>query len=170
MMRHVILCSMLTLCCLPFCLGQEEDQPEVRVEGSRFFMVRDSVLISYYLDMPEQATALVSIELRRDDDSSFSLIPKSLTGAIGSVRGPGQKVILWDYRKDVPKDFESGGNYRFRVTATMESHETPWWVYALAGTGAAVGAAILIGVGGDDNTPPDGSTGLPGPPHIRPDQ
>lgn len=149
-------------------LGAAQDQmdqgPQVRDAG--FVMVGDTVIITYKLTASDEEWFDVRVALRRGDDTTFAIVPQSAVGGIGIVQGGGEKVILWDYKKDTPPSFEYGDDYWFEITASPVDRglQVQWWHYA---AGAGIVAAVLVATrsGGDGGT---GQSLLPEPPRIRP--
>lgn len=137
-------------------------------------LVGDEVVISYQLNAPRSKTYEVNVILKRENDPSFAVIPRAVTGDVGTGRfAAGVRQIRWDYRKDVPAGL-TGGDYWFEITAreVVEEGGSSWWIYAAGGAAAVAGAIVLLGgggsssPGGDGGTPPPAT--LPGPPSIRP--
>lgn len=129
---------------------------EVRIEG-------DVAIIAYDLEAPEGGTNVVAVELRRESDRSFSMVPSNLTGDIGEIKSAGpRKVIRWEYLKDFPFGL-SGEDYYFRIEVSR-SGGFPWLWVGL-GSAAAAGAAIVILAGKSSAaSAPPGITELPLPP------
>jgi hypothetical protein len=129
---------------------------EVRIEG-------EVALISYDLEAPEGGTYVVALELRRESDRSFSLVPTNITGDIGELKSGGaRKVIRWEYLKDFPFGL-TGEDYYFKIELSR-SGGFPWLWVGL-GTAAAAGAVVVI-MAGKSSTPsaPQGTVDLPLPP------
>jgi hypothetical protein len=129
---------------------------EVRIEG-------EVALISYDLEEPEGGTYVLALELRRESDRSFSLVPTNITGDIGELKsGGGRKVIKWEYLKDFPFGL-TGEDYYFKIEVSR-SGGFPWLWVGL-GTAAAAGAVVVI-MAGKSSTPPapQGTVDLPLPP------
>ncbi len=163
--------------CLPVILAgtslsqvtaQENVSDSVRVENASFVMVGDTVIITFDLVAPPEALFDVAIELRKSADTTFVVKPLSLGGAVGRVRGGGQKAIFWNYKRDVPATFPYASDYWFEITATPfeEGLHLKWWHYAAGGLGVVAGVFILSGSGDVESSP--GVSGLPDPPGIRP--
>ena len=129
---------------------------EVRIEGEVAF-------ISYDLEAPEGGTYLIAVELRRESDRSFSLVPSKLTGDIGEVKSGGmKKIITWEYLKDFPFGL-TGEDYYFKIEVSR-SGGFPWLWVGL-GSAAAAGAAVVIIAGkSSTSSPPPGTAELPLPP------
>jgi hypothetical protein len=168
--------SVPVIFCLLFMLGrmsahsQEEPRAGVRIEGSSFTMLRDTVVITYRFVAPSDESYNIDVLLRKGDDTTFSIIPKSMVGAVGEVRGGGEKVVLWDYKRDIPGTFRYSDDYWFEIRAVRIEREfsLEWWHYAVAGAGIAATVAIITTAGSD--SPGGASGGLPGPPIIRPEE
>ena len=129
---------------------------ETRIEGEVAF-------ISYDLEGPEGGTYVITVELRRESDRSFSLVPTNLTGDIGEVKpGGARKIIKWEYLKDFPFGL-SGEDYYFRIEASR-SGGFPWLWVGL-GSAAAAGAAVVILAGKSTAaSAPPGTQEIPLPP------
>jgi hypothetical protein len=167
MRRHFIVAG-LSVLLVPGLFGQHEDSDELSIVGGRFTQLGDTVFIAYRLVAPDDQKVNVAITLRRGEDTVFSVTPVSVTGAIGDVRGSGDKLILWNYKSDVPPGFQFGTDYwfQFRGTLVHEGFVPQWWHYAVGG--GVVAAAVLLAGSGDEDPPATGEYSLPGPPSIRP--
>ena len=166
-----LLASIVSTIALFFLLtpaAAQEPADSARVEGASFIMVGDTVIITYELVAPPDGLFDVTIALRRASDIGFLIIPQSLTGAIGEVRGGGQKAILWNYQSDVSSTFEYAQDYWFEITATSVQDDggIEWWYYAAAGAGILATTLIFSGQSSPGEAPND--NGLPDPPGIRP--
>jgi len=163
-----VFCSTVFLISVSTLFGQSNDQDEFAIAGGRFTQLGDTVFISYRLVAPEDETIQVSVLLRKGEDTTFAIVPVSVNGAIGSVRGGGDKLILWNYKNDVPPDFQFGADYWFQFEGTLvhQGFAPKWWHYALGG-GLIAAAAVLVGSGADEKTPVSPYS-LPDPPGIRP--
>jgi len=150
-------------------LARAGESDSIRVGGSYFVPVGDTVMIVFDLIAPGDALVDISIVLRKESDSTFSLTPTSLTGAVGRVRGGGRKTIFWDYKRDVPSSFRYSADYSFDIYATtyQEGFKPEWWHYTIGGAGI-VALALLLSSGGENPPEPPSATGLPDPPGIRP--
>jgi len=148
--------------------AQDGPADSVKVEGGSFIMVGDTVIITFELIAPADALFEVAVVLKRISDPALSITLSSVTGAIGKVRGGGEKAVFWSYKKDVPATFEYALDYWFEVTATPfeEGSVLKWWHYTAAGVGILATSIILSGRSGGEETLLDNR--LPGPPGIRP--
>ena len=148
--------------------AQSTDPPGFGIEGGRFTQLGDTVVISYRLVVPEDEEVLISVTLRKGEDTTFSVKPVSATGAIGAVRGGGDKLILWNYRNDLPPGFQFGTDYWFQFEGVLADRgfSPLWWHYALGG-GIIATVAVLAGSSSEDPSSP-APYSLPGPPGIRP--
>ena len=129
---------------------------EVRIEGEAAF-------ISYDLEAPEGETYVIAIELRRESDRSFSLVPTNITGDIGEVVSGGpKKTIRWEYLKDFPFGL-SGEDYYFKIEVSRPGGFP--WLWVGLGSAAAAGAAVVLLAGkSSTSSAPPGTTELPLPP------
>jgi hypothetical protein len=124
------------------------------------------VTVTYDLLGSVDKTYVVAVALLRENDPRFKLVPKSVSGniGIGKFAGTG-RVIVWDYRKDIPQGL-FGDGYYFEVIVTEATGNSNTWLYYLLG-GAAVaggGAAYLLQI--QSKSPPSAgpSSELPTPP------
>jgi hypothetical protein len=127
---------------------------EVHVEGN-------VAVISYDLEAPPGGKYIITVELRRESNRDFVLIPPSLTGDAGDVLSNGaRKVIKWDYLKNFPNGL-AGDDYYFKISLTHPGG-FPWlWV----GLGTAAAAVVAIGTRKPSSgTPQPGTQELPLPP------
>jgi hypothetical protein len=129
---------------------------EVRIEGEVAF-------ITYDLEAPEGGTYIITVELRRESDRSFSLVPSNLTGDIGEIKPGGTKrTIRWEYLKDFPSGL-TGEDYYFKIEANRPGGFP--WLWVGLGSAAAAGAVIAILAGKSSATSaPPGTADLPLPP------
>ncbi len=128
----------------------------VRIEG-------DVALISYDLEAPEGSSYVVTIELRRESDPSFSLVPSNLAGDIGDVKGPGtRKLIRWDYLRDFPIGLR-GEDFYFKIDVSRAGG-FPWLWVALGSAAVAGGVVAIIAGKSSSPAPQPGTTELPLPP------
>ena len=129
---------------------------EVRIEG-------EVALISFDLEATEGGTYLIAVELRRESDRSFSLVPSNLTGDIGEVKpGGAKKIIRWEYLKDFPFGL-TGEDYYFRIEASRPGGFP--WLWVGLGSAAAAGAAVVILAGKSSAaSAPPGASEMPLPP------
>lgn len=129
---------------------------EVRIEGEVAF-------ISYDLEAPEGGTYVITVELRRESDRSFSLVPTNLTGDIGELKSGGtKKTIRWEYLKDFPFGL-TGEDYYFKIEASRPGGFP--WLWVGLGSAAAAGAAVVIMAGkSSTSSAPPGTSELPLPP------
>jgi hypothetical protein len=69
----------------------------------------------------------VSLVLLRESDPAFRIVPRKVSGKIGSGAFAGKNnVIVWNYRKDILKDLK-GNDYHFELTVRkVEPGSFPW--------------------------------------------
>jgi hypothetical protein len=89
---------------------QYQDKP--RAENANWVFRGDTVIITYDLIAPFDATFEVGASLVKEADASFRVPVKSATGDIGKgiYAGPNRQ-IQWQWRKDLPPDFAGGTEY-----------------------------------------------------------
>ena len=129
---------------------------QVRVEG-------DLALISYDLEAPEGGTYLVAVELRRESDPTFSLIPSRPAGDVGEVKSAGpRKLIRWNFAREFAFGL-SGEDYYFKIDISRAGGFP--WLWVGLGSAAAAGAVVVITAGRSTATPASpGTQELPLPP------
>ena len=151
-------------------IARSGESDSIRVESPFFVTLGDTVMIVFDLIAPGDALVDINITLRKQSDTTFSLTPSSLTGAVGRVRGGGRKAIFWDYKRDVSESFPYSQDYWFEVNAATveEAFKPEWWHYTLGGAGIAALALLLTSGGENPPEAPPATTGLPDPPGIRP--
>jgi len=138
----------------------------IRVLNQEVRIEEDVALISYDLEGPEGGTYTVTLELRRESDPEFVLIPSNLSGDVGEVQSPGpRKLIRWEYLKTFPKALR-GDDYYFKIEVTR-SGGFPWLWVAL-GSAAVAGGVVAIVAGKPSSSPAQpGIQELPLPPAVR---
>ena len=111
---------------------------EEAVKNVRFVIEADQVHVFYTL--VGEGEYEVSLQLSKDGGRTFFLVPRSLSGDVGSEVEPGQnKRVIWDVLKDVPR--LEGDAFVFQVRAGRPARglDKKWLLgLAAAGGGAAV--------------------------------
>lgn len=144
-------------------LSQQAAQIEPRVENAKWTMQRGVVVITYELAAPVDKTYEVVVVLKKESDSRFSLIPKSVEGAIGKGKyAGGMRKVFWDYKKDVAAGLV-GDDYWFEITANELIEGRSNTLYYVGGI-AVVGALVAWRIITDGNDVQK----LPDPPTTRP--
>lgn len=152
--------------------AQRPEEPSRRFVLASWRVENWIAVISYELHAPADSTYDVSIVLKRKSDTSFSVMPRTVSGDIGRGKfAGGRREIRWEYRRDLAHEL-LGNDYFFVVTAVAVTEERgwPWWYYAAGGV-VAGGAIIAIVFGNSDDGGGGGSTSqpeLPNPPSTRP--
>ncbi len=127
----------LAACVLLFPLGVGATQESV--SEVRFRTVGDKVHVFY--DLIGKGKYEVALWLSGDGGRRFTIVPKTLSGAIGSAVSPGQdKRIVWDVLRDVPR--LEGEDFVFQVVARRPKNNTTMWTIGLVSAGLVAGAAI----------------------------
>jgi hypothetical protein len=128
---------------------------DVRIDGS-------VAIISYDLEGQQGATYAVAVELRRESDRDFVLIPVNLTGDAGDVQANGmRKVIRWEYLKTFPNGL-AGDDFYFKITVTR-SGGFPW-LWVAIGSAAVAGAVVVFEKKSTSTPAQPGTVELPLPP------
>ena len=127
----------LAACVLLFPLGIGAAQESV--SEVRFRTVGNKVHVFYDLTGKDQYE--VALWLSDDGGRRFTIVPKTLSGAIGRAVKPGQnKRIVWDVLRDVPR--LEGNNFVFQVIARRPKNNATMWALGLVGAGLVAGAAV----------------------------
>ena len=123
----------------------------IRVENVNWKVEGDRVLITYDLIGPLDQTFFITVKLFRESVSSFKLIPRKTSGDVGKGKFAGKnRVIYWDYLKDVPGGLQ-GEDFYFEISAEKVTRSKKWLIPVLGGAAAVavIGTvAILSGTGG----------------------
>ena len=126
----------------------------------------DTAVITYELVAPNDILYEVTVVLKREDDPSYSFVPKTVAGDVGKGKyAGGKREIRWNFRQDMPAGLE-GSDYWFDVTATqvVEEGGIKWWLYAAGGAGVVVAAILASGHHEESGPAPS----LPNPPFALP--
>ena len=152
-------------------VAQEQGRSEGRIENAKWGLAGNVVVITYDLVANSELTFDIGIVLRRESDSNFKLIPRTLSGAIGKGKHAGAgREIRWDYLKDVPGGLQGDDyHFEFAVQIIREEAGSNLWYYLVAGAVVVGGgAAALLGGGKNGSTTTPSTSGLPDAPKIRP--
>jgi hypothetical protein len=126
----------------------------------------DIIVINYDLTGAPESKFEVSLVMRRENDTSFAVVPRTIEGDVGGGIAAGtDREAQWYYRRDYPLGF-SGKGYYFEVQVKkIEQHSN--LIYYIAGAAAVVGGivAIIASKNQPSGPPPPGD--LPYPP-VRP--
>lgn len=148
--------------------AQTRSAEGVRLANLDWRLQGDVIVISYDLLAPTDEEYEVSLVMLRENDRSFKVVPKSVSGQVGKGKFAGQtREIKWEYKKDAPRGF-TGEGYYFEISVEPVGGGSTWLYVGLGVAAAGGAAAVLLGgkkVG--DGTPPPTPTELPAPP-IRP--
>lgn len=162
----VLLPVMLLFLLLAPCQAQEQDTGQARSSNVKWVTKGDIILITYDLEGTPETNYEVFIAMKREHDTTFSVIPRTIEGSIGEgvTAGTGREV-RWYYRRDYPLGF-SPKEYYFEIQIRkMEEHSN--LIYYVAGAAAVAGGiiAVILGTNQPSGPPPPGD--LPVPP-VRP--
>lgn len=162
----------ITLCVLPLLLGQLLAAPGLAGEADRDggehgtnvqWRIKDDVItINYDLAGSSDETYVVTAVMKRENDSSFSAIPRTADGDIGEGHFAGKgREITWYYRRDYPQGLQGEGYYFEIQVQTVRRQDN--LIYYIAGAAALTGGLVVFLIARDQNhTPP--IPGLPTPP------
>lgn len=161
----LILLSMLTLSSQEVVFPQDPKGVPYRITNQDWRIEGNVVTITYDLIGVADKSYVVAVALLRENDSKFKLVPRSVSGntGIGKFAGTG-RIIVWDYKKDVPQGLAGEGYYFELVVVEATGNGNTWLYYILGGVVAAGGTAGYL-----MSTKSSGSNGtvtseLPGPP------
>lgn len=150
--------------------AQEPRGGSLRLTNLDWKLEGNIVTVTYDLIGVPEKTYVVAVALLRENDSKFKLVPKSVSGNVGMGKFSGTgRVIVWDYRKDVPQGLPGDGYYFEVVVKEATGNGNVWLYYLLGGVAVAGGGAAYLLVNQQKVTSPPGSTELPMPP-ARPSQ
>jgi len=138
----LLIAALITMCAdVRAFAGPPGEDAAGRVANQDVRMEGNVAIISYDLEAPQGGMYVIAVELRREGDRDFVLIPSNLTGDVGDVQANGaRKVIRWDYLKNFPNGL-AGDDYFFKITVNRPGG-FPWlWV----GLGTAAAAVVAIG-------------------------
>jgi len=167
--------SVVMMMCILAVLGgylveaQEKSPEEIRLTNLDWSTAGNAVVISYDLIAPPEDSYEVSVVVLREDDRTFKLVPKSLTGHVGKGKYAGQsRQIRWAYRQDVPQGLR-GDRYYFEIHVYPVQGTSPWLYVGLGAVAAAGGAAAILLTSKKEEPGGTGQAELPAPP-SRPNQ
>ncbi len=146
--------------------AQGQSSREVRGTNIKWALKENLIVITYDLNGSSEDTYDVSIALRNERDSSFSIIPATVEGDIGAGQFAGvEREIRWYFRKDFPQGFQGEGYY-FEIFVKPIQQKSNLLYYVVGGAAVTVGiVALLLGTSSPERPPP--TLYLPGPP-VRP--
>ncbi len=134
------------------------------VENVHYAVSNGDVIINYDLmGLPNQKYK-VTVELRRGSDSSFSYVPKILSGdvGVGKFAGKGREII-WDFNQEFP-DGLPGKDYYFVVSAQKISSSPPILTWIGMGAAAVAATATYLIISKKNGSLASGSSGVSFPP------
>lgn len=129
------------LCLSPANAGDTRGKP--LLANLDWTVQQDEVVIIYDLLGDRDESFDVSVTMLQRNDSTFRIVPSTMTGDIGpaTTAGPG-RIIRWRWRDDIPWEL-TGGGYYFELR-TERSAETKWWLMALGAAAAGGLTAVLM--------------------------
>ncbi len=162
MVMPVVLLNLL-VASMAFC--QDPRGEPLRLANLDWRLDQNVVTVTYDLLGAAEKTYTVSIELRRDNDSHFKLVPKSVSGYVGTGKFAGlNRTIIWDYRRDVPQGLPGDGYY-FEIVVKEILPRSYSWLYYLLGGAAVAGGGVAYYLSNQQKAQsPSGTSELPGPP------
>ncbi len=147
-------------------VARPQERPQVR--NVNLEIKQDIAIITYDLQAPPDESYEISAALIKEGEPAFRIVLKSATGDIGKGKFAGtRRQILWEWRKDLPKDFKGGLEYAVEVSATrIEAGGGGSWVYYVLG-GALIAGGVVVLAGGKSGSK-DATSALPSSPPGRP--
>jgi hypothetical protein len=140
-----------------------QEEPKYGMNGS-WKIEDDRVKITYELFLPLNQVYEVKVVLKKEGDTTFSVVPRTIEGAVGRIYYTGGALeIVWDFKKDVQDELEGKYRFDFDVTEVVEPSMWKWWHYAAGGAALVAGTVMIIEAASTETV-----VNLPGPPRIRP--
>lgn len=136
---------------------------EIGVTNASYSIMDSNVVVHYDLNGPMDKQYKVELVLRRETRPFFRMLPKDISGDVGTGEFAGKnREIVWHFFDDVPYGFD-GTDYYFEVNATLlgvKKGGASWLYYV----GAVVGGAAAVYFGRGLITKGSASN-LPSPPN-----
>jgi hypothetical protein len=147
-------------------VGADVPAPEGETSNVTWTTRGDIIVINYDLEGEPESRFEVLITMKRENDSAFAIVPRTIEGHIGEGVSAGEKrEAQWYYRRDYPLGF-SGKGYYFEIEVKkMEVRSN--MLYYLVGGAAIVGGIIAIIASQNQPSGPPPPGDLPYPP-VRP--
>jgi hypothetical protein len=155
---------------------QRQQEGQIRNED---WNVQGNVIVITYDLFGSPGEYNIRLAFKEEENPSFNVVPKSVTGDIENVRPGTGKRIVWNYRQDIPGGLNPQGLYYVEFSTPVRLQPQPVvqqapkeesggfpWTLTILGL-AAVGAGVYF-LGGKA-TDGDG-TQLPEPPGRPPSQ
>ena len=140
--------------------------PEGETSNVTWTTKGDIIVINYDLEGEPESRFEVLITMKRDTDSLFAIVPRTIEGHVGEAVAPGaMREAQWYYRRDYPLGF-SGKGYYFEIEVKKTSVRSNM-LYYIVGGAAIVGGIIAIIASQDQPSGPPPPGDLPTPP-VRP--
>ena len=143
---------------LPFLSITSSSAQEFIVQNIHFQDNDEQIVIYYDLLGKENEQFEVRVILSSDDGKTFSIEPKTLSGAIGAVTAGVGKEIYWDIYRDYPQGLW-GENFVFQIEATLiKTKKRAMWPYFVGGAAVLGGGAAYILLSGEEEKKEDKGT------------
>ena len=134
------------------------------VENVHYTVNNGSIIIRYDLMGLPNKNYKVTVELRKESDSSFFYVPKIVSGDIGIGKFAGKgREITWAFNQEFP-DGLPGKDYYFVVSAQELSGSPRFLTWIGMGVAAVAATATYLIISKKNARPYSGSPGVSFPP------
>ena len=136
-------------------VARMQSTAEARGSNVRWKMKDELIYVTYDLQGSPDEKYHVSITMKQEKDSSFSVQPATVEGDIGDDQIEGtDREIRWYFRQDYPQGFHGEGYY-FEILVTPIQKKSNLLYCIVGGTALAVGiVALLIGSSSTESPTP----------------
>ena len=146
--------------------ADDDANKDATISNIRWTTKSNMIIINYDLNGSADSKYSIDIVMKRENDPTFSIIPKSVEGQIGQGAFAGQnREIRWSYQRDYPRGFEGEGYYFEIHVQTMS--EKSMMLYYIVGAAALTGGLVAVLLGKGQGGTFNGNLELPTPP-VRP--
>jgi hypothetical protein len=165
--RFITLLLLPCVCLLLFhrqgIAGPDDNGANATITNIKWTTKGDIIVINYDLNGATDTKYSVDIVMKRENDASFGIIPKTVEGQIGQGAFAGtNREIRWYYRRDYPRGFEGEGYY-FEIHVQTMSEKSAM-LYYIIGAAALTGGVVAVLLGKGQAGTFNGNLELPVPP------
>jgi hypothetical protein len=160
---HVLLPA-ITVFLLTYPVSAEpEGKSDASITNIRWTSKKDVITINYDLNGTADQKYSVDIAMKKDNDSTFFIIPTTVDGDVGSEVAAGtNREIHWYYQHDYPKGF-AGPGYYFEIHVKLVEQQSNL-LYYIVGAAALSGGVVALLIGKGQNSTFRSNLDLPMPP------